>query len=1031
MTRRTAEPTVYTVAPGEPFLSALARAVLEGSLPGTGSGPPDPVTLVDYRVMVPTRRAARALIDVFLEASGGGAQLLPRITPLGDVDEDELMLSGAPVIGPNAQELDIGPAISPLQRRLLLTRFILEWARGDDPAARSASIHTPAQAALLAADLARLIDMFETEQADWSELEGLVDIEFSAHWQASLSFLDLLRVSLPLELERLELMNPMARRNLLLGAEARRLEEGGWELPIIAAGSTGSIPATAGLLGVVAGLPAGALVLPGLDMHLDEAAWSSLGPEHPQYGMKQLLDRIGITREGVTPLPGTEPRGKRALRTGFLSEVMRPALATDHWAETVQGFDTADMTAALDGMRVITAPTRRDEALSIALIMRHVLDEPGRTAALVTPDRNLARRVAAELARWHLEVDDSAGTPLTATPQGTFALLLVDALAGGLAGVPLLALLKHPLAAFGLATAQVRRLAGLLEIAALRGPVPPRGIEGLRRVVAGRADKETSPMMRPHPAVERIDAADWSALSEFLDRLDAVLGPLAALYDATGLASPGDLIRAHLQAAEAACALPGQTEDEPSRLWQGDAGEALAGFFSGLLESEAQVPLSDPQDYGPFLTSLMAGTLVRPRPGRHPRLFIWGLLEARLMQADVVILGGLNEGIWPPQAMTDAWLNRPMRSGIGLEPPERRIGLAAHDFVQAAAAERVYLTHAEKVDGTPAVPSRWLLRLKALLGGVDGANDRMADAQWVSWSLGTDHSDTYRPIARPEPRPPVEARPRRMSVTRVEEWIRDPYATFARSILRLQPLSPLAADPSAAERGSIIHDVLHRFVRDGRDATLDELLRIGRETFKAYLDYPDVEAFWWPRFERAARWLIDQGLFDDGSIARRLTEISGEIVIPGPEGPFILNARADRLDVSDAGTATLIDYKTGQAPSEKQMASGLSPQLPLEAAIAAQGGFKDAGPVTAGRLLFIRLSGGEPPGEVKEPGKHGAMELAGDALDGLTRRIAAFDDEEIPYLPRVAPEFERTSRDFDHLGRYLEWAKSAPGGDGT
>ncbi|MGI9414424.1 MAG: double-strand break repair protein AddB, partial [Hyphomicrobiales bacterium] len=992
MTRRTAEPTVYSVPPGTPFLRALARAVLDGGLPHPGTSPPDPVSLIGYRIMVPTRRAARALIDVFLEASGEGAQLLPRITPLGDVDEDELMLGG----GPDPQELDIGPAIAPLQRRLLLTRFILDWARSQEPAARTASIQTPAQAALLAADLARLIDMFETEQADWSALEDLVDSEFSAHWQASLSFLDLLRVSLPRELERLELMNPMARRNLLLAAEARRLEADGCATPIIAAGSTGSIPATADLLGVIAGLPGGALVLPGLDMTLDDAAWAGIGPEHPHYGMKQLLDRMGITREGVRPLPGTGSGPQRAVRVRFLSEVMRPAEATDRWAEAVHAFAPEDLAPALDGMRVITAPTRRDEALSIALIMRRTLDEPGRTAALVTPDRSLARRVAAELARWHLEVDDSAGTPLAATPEGTFALLLVDAVAGGLSAVPLLALLKHPLAAFGLAPAEVRRLAGLLEIAALRGPAPPQGIDGLRRVIAGRAEGERGPMMRPHPAVERIAPEDWAALGAFLERLEAVLDPLAALYDGAGIEAPGDLIRAHLKAAEAACALPGEAEDTASNLWQGDAGEALAGFFSGLLEGESQVPLSDPQDYGPFLSSLMSGMLVRPRFGRHPRLSIWGLLEARLMQADVVILGGLNEGIWPPQAMTDAWLNRPMRSGIGLEPPERRIGLTAHDFAQATAAGRVYLTHAEKIDGTPVVPSRWLLRLRALLSGMAGAGDGMADAQWVSWSLGIDHTDAYKPIARPEPRPPVAVRPRRMSVTRVEEWIRDPYATFARAILRLEPLAALAADPAAAERGSIIHDVLHRFVRDGHPVTLDGLLGVGREVFRAYLDYPDVDAFWWPRFERAARWLIDQDLFDDRDIAKRLTEVSGEIVIDGPAGPFRLNARADRIDISPAGGATIIDYKTGQAPSEKQMASGLAPQLPLEAAIAAEGGFKNAGKVTADRLVFIRLSGGEPAGEVREPGKHGAMELAGDALDGLIRRIAAFDSEETP-----------------------------------
>lgn len=1017
-------PNVFTIPSDEPFLRVLAGAILDGGLPRPGGEAPSALGLSDIQLLLPTRRAVRSLSETFLELSDG-VRLLPRMTPLGDVDEDELLLAAEVSEDAAAQALGHRPAIAPLERRLILTRLVLQWVEqrggGTGP-----SVRTPAQAAWLAADLARLIDMFDTEQADWSDLDGLVEKELSSHWDDALEFLSILRVVLPELMEARGLMQPMVRRNLLLAAQAGRLEAADAGTPVIAAGSTGSIPATANLLQAVSRLERGAVVLPGLDLHLDEAAWAEIGPAHPQFGLKQLLDRIGIDREAVAVLGGREGPSGAGARAVFLSEVMRPADASERWRDVTAAFDAR---GALDGLSLINAPSQREEALAIALIMRQALDTAGRSVALVTPDRRLARRVSAELVRWDIEVDDSAGTPLISTPPATFLLLLLEAAESGFAAVPLLGLLKHPLCAFGRTTEELRGLAGLIEIAALRGLAPRAGLEGLRRALASCRNAAASGGVRLHPTVEDIQDEGWDRADALIGDLQACFEPLSELLAQGRSASPQAVVSAHIACAESACRRAGADPDKGLPLWRDEAGEALAQFLAGLLEAAEMLPPMSAGDYPPLLSALMQGHVVRRRYGQHPRLHIWGLLEARLMQADVMILGGLTEGSWPPVAITDPWLNRPMRAGLDLEPPERRIGLTAHDFVQAASAPRVYLTLADKIDGSPAVPSRWVHRLAALLKPSGG--DAIRDDSWVSWAQGMDNAERYTPIPAPKPKPPVSARPRRMSVTRVETWVRDPYAIFARDILDLAPLDPLATAPSAADRGTIIHAILHRAARLEGGVTEADLLAQGAEVFAGYIDYPDVAAFWWPRFQRIARWLVEQDLFSTQGVARRLAEVSGKLVLDAPAGAFKLTARADRIDIRDDGSARILDYKTGQPPSGKQAASGLAPQMPLEAAIAMRGGFEDTPALDVSELTYIRVSGGEPPGEVKPISRDDPAVLAEKALEGLSGRIAHFDDPATPYLPRTAVERERQERDYDHLARHLEWARLAADGADT
>lgn len=999
-------PAVFSIPPQLAFVDALASGILER----TGE---DPLALARTVILLPTRRACRALADAFLRHSGGAASILPQMRPIGDVDEDEMVLegTGGPGIDPGA---DLPPAIPELRRRLLLAERLMAGAGGD---------LTAEQAAWLAAELGRFLDQVQSERLGFEGLEDLVPDEFAEHWQEVLEFLTLLVGEWPAILEAEGAIDPAERRNRALAGLAERWAAKPPDHPVIAAGSTGSVPATADLLAVIAGLERGEVVLPGLDRDLGEAAWEAVGetPSHPQYGLARLLLRLGLERGGVgdwpTPLRA-EKADELAQRTRLLSAALAPPAATDGWRR----LDGASLKDALHQVTRIEAHNLREEAGAIALVMRHTLETPGKTAALVTPDRDLARRVAAALGQWGIAIDDSAGIPLSATAPASFLAHVGEMVAGGWAPVPLLAALKHPLAAGGLSVGAFRAAARALEIAVLRGPRPASGIAGLRAVL-GAQDGTRS-------------------LGEWLDDLALRLSPLSRVM-AGGKAPLADLLQAHIEAAEALAA--SRDESGAERLWAGEAGEAAAGFVAELRLAGVGFPPIPAAQYPALLLALMAGRVVRPRRGRHPRLNIWGLLEARLQRADVMILGSLNEATWPAEAQADPWMSRPMRASFGLPLPERRIGLTAHDFTQLMSAPEIVLTRALRVEGAPSVPSRWLLRLDAVLHALAGTDPDeptkepaptdflMGRSLMLGWHRDLHLPEEVTPIDPPAPRPPLAARPRRLSVTQVETLMRDPYALYANKILGLRALDPIDADPGAADRGLFIHKALEEFVRAHRGAglpgeALAALLEFGRRSFGASLALPGVWTFWWPRFERIAAWFLQLEEARGPAIARSHVEVVGQRVLSAPGGAFLLTATADRIDTLHDGSLAILDYKTGTLPTKKAIAGGFAPQLPLEAAIAAGGGFEGIAAGPAGELAFWHLTGGDPPGKVvplKDPGV-----LAVEALAGLGAVIACFDDEATPYIARprlsVAPRYN----DYAHLERIAEWSVAAGEEDG-
>lgn len=1028
---------IFTVPTGAPFLPSLANAIVSGNLPDASGTPPDALALPGFTLMLPTRRAARALQDAFLAATGAKALLTPRIRAIAEGDETSVLISAlAEGLGSGADALDMPPAIASLERTLHLMQLVQHWraaiaaARPEDEAAGT---NTPAQAANLAAELAKLMDEIERENVGLSGLKDLVPDTYSEHWNLTLEFLKIVTQYWPAHLEQAGQISVVDRRNRLILAEARRLTTSPPDAPVIVAGVTGSIPATVELMRAVAGLPSGAVVLPALDMTLDETSWQKIvpdHPEHPQFGLKKLLDALGVTRADVQLLPHSAPAEILQRRTSFISEAMRPSSTTERWHAFAEIANRDGIKNALAGVALIEAPSAQDEAEAVALILREAVETAGRTAALVSPDRLLARRVAIRLEAWGIRVDDSAGRPFAKTVPGTFLDLMINAAMEEFSPAALMALLKHPLCRLGFKAFDVRRYGRALEIAAFRTPYLGRGLSGVAAALE-KSERDRAGGAHLHKAAKRLWDEDRAGAGDLVRRLTQAFAPLTALFDGKRQHPLSTFTQAHCAVAEELALLPA---DDPagtpgaSPLWQNEAGETANAFFVSLADASMPSPNIRAAEYADLYRSLLARENVRERTPVHPRVAIWGPFEARLQQPDVLILGSLNEGTWPESAEPGAWLNRPMRQKLGLPSPEEDIGRAAHDFVSLMGAGEVYLTRAQKVKGVPTVPSRWLMRIEALLAGLDLKAALEPKKPWLAWARARDAiDDTKRQrIKAPEPRPPVEARPRRMSVSRVEEWMTNPYAVFARMILGLEPLSGLGPAPDQSLRGGLVHEVLSHFAKDhpaklptNLEAVLDAT---AASVLQDYTGHPRVAAFWMPRLKRFLAWFAATEEQRREGVRLVVAETTGSLVLPAPAGPFTLSARADRID-DRIGGLVITDYKTGTMPSGKAVELTRAPQLPLEAAIAMDGaGFAGIASKTVVQLRYIRASGGEPPGEERVIAPKDMPALAKRARKGLEALVALYDDPETPYRAIRRPGFRYDYDDYAHLARVAEWS---------
>jgi ATP-dependent helicase/nuclease subunit B len=974
-----ARPQVYTIPPHRVFADALAA----GLIARFGRGE---TGLAQGLVLVPNNRAVRAISDAFVRRSGGGL-LLPRLVPVGDPELEERVGGALEPLGP---EEPIPPAVEPMDRLFLLARLVQRQLDDVDAA----------EALRLARDLARTLDQLLVEEVDPARLRTFGDEspELSLHWQASLERLGVILDEWPRLLREMGRIDLAERRNRLLAAVERRWAQQPPRGFVVAAGITTAAPAVARLLRRVARLADGLVVLPGLDIAMAEPEWDSLGPHdpdpetgfrrrsietHPQFQLKLLLDRMGVNRAEVERWRWGGGRDAPAVRSRAIANALKPAAFTNAW----QTLPPAER--RLTGVRAIELADPAEEAQAIALALREALETPGRTAALVTPDRGLARRVSAHLSRWGVEADDSAGRPLAQLAPGTLLLAIATAAGENFAPVPLLALLKHPLVTKGEERLDWLEGARALDLA-LRGPRPPAGLDGIERHLGDRSGRDRERRQR---ALEW-----WRKVGPRLRALERGF---------TGEPKPLPAFMALLR--ETASELSG------GAAWAGPAGRAAADLFASAEPASGLGPAAvAPATFPAVLEQLLDGVAVRPPFGQHPRIFIWGLIEARLQSADLVILGGLNEGSWPPMPSPDPWLAPRLRHELGLPGLERRIGLAAHDFAGALGGREVLVTRARREARAPAVASRFWLRLEAMTGGLSRSPRHRA------WARELDRPSEYNPASRPAPAPLAELRPRRIAVTDVDRLKADPFAFYARKMLGFASLDPIDADPSAAWRGSAVHRTLEAWMKE--DECEPSRLRPRAEALLAEAaEHPLMRALWQPRLLEAIDWIAAK-MAENMATGRRpvRAEAKGTCELDGVS----LYGEADRIDRFADGSLAIVDYKTGTPPGPKAVAEGYSLQLGLLGLIAERGGFEGVEGVPAcfeywslarkaGKLGYVSSPvGGRSGLDAADFTTMAARNFLGAAAQWLT------GDE--PFTAKLHPEFAPYG-EYDQLMRLAEW----------
>jgi ATP-dependent helicase/nuclease subunit B len=994
--------TLFSIAPHSKFIPTLAEKVIDGTLLG-GADRDSPFWLADTTIILPTRRARLALADEFARR---GFNLLPDLRTLGGEAEDEepFLISEAP---------PPPPAASALERRLALSRLVASWAGTDNGRRAFSSPPTAAEILAMAGSLGELIDDLATEERTAADLRAIVpDIaaDLGEYWQQTLAFLDIALTYWPERLREIGRDDASRLRGRRLDRQASLAMQMFADRPVIAAGSTGSIPATARLLKAINALPRGAVVLPGLDCRMTPRQHEALlevdeAPHgHPQYGLARLLRRLDAAVSDVTELADDGDDGRTRLVLTALALPDETAL----WPELrAQELDMA-LGTATQGLAILEARNEDEEARAIAIAARSSLVQD-RTVGIVTPDRNLARRIAAELKRFDIVVDDAAGTPLFQSAAGRLARQLLAVAAGGCAAVDIIALLRNRAVTFGLERWKVGHLADDIELGLLRGQRAAPGLDGLRKLLADNVSGYTK---YPARKLQERHVADIEGL---LDRLAAALQPVHDLLDKDEIAS-SDL-------SHAICAVFAATVDSEADL---DGRREMAAWGEQVSALAGQGHHFPPRSLETVLAALMAGFSVRTSEDRRQDIAIWGQLEARLMNPDLLILAGLNEDVWPEVADPGPWLSRGMRLAAGLEPPERRQGQAAHDFAQAMGNEQVIVAYAGRVGTSPAQPSRLLQRLEAYAGPALSGNWRQRGEGWVGLARRLDASETLVAAPRPAPNPPADVRPRSLSVTQIETLMRSPYDIYANRVLNLKPIDPLGETADARERGNTVHEVLGRFVEEGHDViapdAIDVLRRLAAEEFGKLHVSAELRAIWLRRFETAAQQFLDFEQDRNAAVARRHAEIKGAWVLPMG---FSLTGRADRVDEMVDGTLEIMDFKTGSVPQPGTMRAFEAPQLLLEAAMAKAGALEGVTPADSSALTYVKIGLGPDAFQPKPfslTSEHDVM----SAADEIARRMQAHVDfflfRDTPMPARLLPlKTQRFPGPYDHLSRMAEW----------
>ncbi|MEP4052907.1 MAG: PD-(D/E)XK nuclease family protein [Litorimonas sp.] len=992
-------PHVYNMPSGVPFLDMLAKGLRRRYGDELQSG----------LILLPTRRAVRGLGEAFVTAAaedGVRAALLPRLRPLADIDPEEPPFEPGELVG------KVRPAIDGTLRRFEMARVVAAYhERALDLPLDAATALAMADPLLAILDDAALEEAKLTETDAWARLMG----EAAKHFQDAATLYKIIQDFWPARLAELNMEEPQTRKVKLLDALISHWTENPPDHPVIIAGSTGSLRATRRLMRVVANLPKGLVVLPGFQATDNDQTWESIDEQHPQYAMKLLINGLdvdrGDVRDFVTEVVGSGEKDlNRLARTRVLEEALVPASRTADWLARIEKLETDSgrgiFDDAVEGLSLLETRSDAEEALVIALILREALEDKNRTAALVTPDQALARRVRARLARWDVDVDMSQGEPLSETSIGVFLDAVLSVSQNSEGPLEKSILFGHPLAGLGQEPRKVLAAWHRIERTAYRVEIRPGD---------------------PKRELEEIEKALKKALQPLIELQSKAAAPVWA----------SALIAASEQIAT-------RPDNHGSHyLWCGEAGERAAQLLEHIIVYGDSLPEVDAEGFLRLMRQLMTGIVVRPRGGTHPRLSILGPLEARMLDADIIILGGLNEGTWPANPSPGPFLSRGMRRDMKLSLPERRYGLAAHDFFELASNPKVYLTRSKRSDSGPTIASRWVWRLKTLLQGAvgaDGVKTRLGTSDHylrLAQKLDYVSANDVTPAKPPKPMPPKDKRwttekGRSLSITEVKTFIRDPYSIYGKHVLGLKRLKDLGHQNGSSEFGSAIHLGIENFLTaskapftEGDDVAVIEAFD---EAFRLYGYTEEVIAKEHARFRAIAENLrIELNSRHADGYEEIGLEVWGQAAIPDRD--FSVRGKMDYVERGRDGYG-FVDFKTGSPSSDGVVAAGFDPQLPLAAFILREGGLKGHKPADTARLGYMRVKGSNNDFKYSPIGKKKTVdELVDDSIDTLSKLIDRFDDPLTPYESQVRAQYTNSWSDFDDLARRAEWA-GMDGGEG-
>ncbi|GLQ17152.1 double-strand break repair protein AddB [Maritalea porphyrae] len=999
---------LFSIAPDAPFLPTLARSLMDGTLLPDWSRE-GAFWLSDITIYVPTKRARLALIDQLL-ALNGGTQLLPNIFTLGEGDDAE----NAFFTDPDVDSFDV---TSKLYRTTILGQLIKKWAEitGQNQQPGFSSPPSTTEILAMAQSLGSLIDDFLTEEVGFERIKDLVPEELAQNWQETLKFLDIAFSAWPDHLREIGQIDAALLRRQRFDFASKSLSLRYGNRPVIAAGSTGSVPATRRFLKSISDLPNAAIVLPGFDVSMSPNEHAHLIEDknqchaHPQFGMAKLLREIGEGPQAVQSLG--HANGARA---SILNATLARIEQTAYWHDQRAQIETKALSDALENVSIMALDNLDHEARAIALAAREAV-ETGQNVGIISPDRDLARRIKVELERFDIVIDDSAGMPLSQSPAGRWFRQLLAALQSNFKPVDLVAFLANRSVRLGRERAEISKLRELLDLSTLRGARGINGLVGIKKLIADNASGETK---RVSKRLTQEEALDLIAL---IDDLQTAVEPICT--DGETVWNMARIARAIPNLIAKIC---GQDAAQSGML---QGVDELLKWAEDLARCTHFSPNARPDDVIASINLLMQNISVRPPETTRQDVQIWGRIEARLLHADLMILAGLNEGVWPEIAEPGPWLSRGMKLAIKLDPPERKIGLAAHDFLMAMGAPKVLISYAKRRGTSPSDPSRFIQRLEAFLGEKRSKALYRKSAHFKTLITQIDAAETVRLSPRPAPTPPANIRPRRLSITEIETLVRDPYAIYIRHVLGLRKLRALGAAPDTAERGNLIHEVLATFVQKELDFSApdahQQLMDIALGVYAKLDDVADRRDIWLKRFSAIAHTVIAFERNRHVNIIQRNAEIRGSMTLPVANENVTIYGDADRIDILKSGAAELIDFKTGSIPTNKDMQNFMSPQLPMEAMILRHAGFGGVPQADSDALTYIKLSHGPNPFEVTNfaTGKQSLDAVIDDYWQHFSAyaQIMLMQDHIAMAAQLMPKENQQFAGDYDHFARQKEW----------